>query len=935
MDTASELLERGPELDTLNEVVKRAGAGGEGGFVLVEGGAGVGKTTLLAEAARLARESGFIVLGARAQQLERDLTLGVLHRVFDAAPDDSPEVPVMRQATHDWLTAPPEQLDPIYGIAHMLVSEVEVFLEQVPIMVVMDDGHWADRASLRILHLIATRTEGRPLILLLGTRVDEPNAAPELELLRETANIVLRPQQLSPHASASLVEAKAEVPLPADVVQAIVTAGGGNPFLTVELVAALTGDGHPVSAAAVSATLPDSVAASVRSRLRRHSDAAQRVARAVSVLGDQPPTHHVAALTDLDVDAVMAAGTELSRASIFGARRPLSFAHPLIATAVRGDLDPHEEALAHARAVAVLRTDGAGPPEVATHLLHSQPAGDPLASGDLRAAAALALARGSADSAVQLLGRALAEPPPRADRGAVLAELGAAELADGRASDAVVHLTDGLGLASTPAELAERAIALAGAHTTATGMGAAVEVLDDAAARLPDEEEELRLTLTAHAIQMCLFDANLYGRGWDRLARIEPPSGDTEAGRAVLSMHALRAVFFGGTASEAAGFARAAMANGRLRTDTGMDAVPFGYAIVAAVHAGELVLAADELAAARRLAAERGSPSTLAVLGASQATYDDRVGDLRQLAETIAVARMALAADPDSRVAAVMNGYYAATEALTHAEAGDGAAADAALAAGGLLDDIGHDQNSLRMIWWRTRTHLALGRLAEADADLERLAAWHVQTRVDWDPSTPWRALRARVAAVDGRTELACALAEEELARAYHWGTPYAIGVALMARGLAEPGAGSVAHLEQAVEALSNAEAGVELARAHVELGAALRRAGRRTDARHPLAAGMDAALRCGSPSLANRAWDELRLAGARPRRQHLTGVESLTAAERRVAAMAAEGHTNRDIAQALFVSVKTVEGHLRNAYSKLGIEGRAGLSAHLAEGAG
>jgi DNA-binding CsgD family transcriptional regulator len=296
---------------------------------------------------------------------------------------------------------------------------------------------------------------------------------------------------------------------------------------------------------------------------------------------------------------------------------------------------------------------------------------------------------------------------------------------------------------------------------------------------------------------------------------------------------------------------------------------------------------------------------------------------------------MALAADPDARVASVMSRLYAVTESLTHAEVGDAAAADAALADADLLGELSADQNSLRMLWWRARVHLALGRTAEADADLGLLAQWHAETRIDWDPSTPWRAARARVVAGDGSTDLARELAEEELVHAEHWGTPYAQGVALMARGLAEPGAGAVGFLEQAVEALATAHAGIELARAHVELGAALRRAGRRTDARHPLATGMDGALRCGSPALANRAWDELRLAGARPRRQHVTGVESLTAAERRVAAMAAEGRTNRDIAQALFVSVKTVEGHLRNAYAKLGIEGRAGLRDHLDESTG
>ena len=106
----------------------------------------------------------------------------------------------------------------------------------------------------------------------------------------------------------------------------------------------------------------------------------------------------------------------------------------------------------------------------------------------------------------------------------------------------------------------------------------------------------------------------------------------------------------------------------------------------------------------------------------------------------------------------------------------------------------------------------------------------------------------------------------------------------------------------------------LEHARALVELGAALRRANQRTAARGPLRAGLDLAYRCGATRLTERARDELLAAGARPRRGALTGLEALTTSERRVAELAATGMSNPEVAQALFVTLNTVEGHLRHA---------------------
>ena len=121
-----------------------------------------------------------------------------------------------------------------------------------------------------------------------------------------------------------------------------------------------------------------------------------------------------------------------------------------------------------------------------------------------------------------------------------------------------------------------------------------------------------------------------------------------------------------------------------------------------------------------------------------------------------------------------------------------------------------------------------------------------------------------------------------------------------------------------------------ELAMSLLELGAALRRTGRRRDALDPLRGALDVAAQCGAAAIAERARGELALAGARPRRDMITGRDALTAGERRVAERAAEGDTNREIAQNLFLSLKTVETHLGHVYKKLGISSRQQLGSAL-----
>jgi DNA-binding CsgD family transcriptional regulator len=185
----------------------------------------------------------------------------------------------------------------------------------------------------------------------------------------------------------------------------------------------------------------------------------------------------------------------------------------------------------------------------------------------------------------------------------------------------------------------------------------------------------------------------------------------------------------------------------------------------------------------------------------------------------------------------------------------------------------------------------------------------------------PWRSMLAlALAGVDPGE--ARSLVDAELARARELGQPRGIGIALRAHGLLVRGADGIALLSEAADVLRQSPAKLELARALCDLGSTQRRAGQRSDSREPLREALELAQRCDAEPLAERAREELLATGAHPRRERLWGPDALTPSERRVAELAASGLTNREIAQALFVTSKTVGTHLGRIYQKLDLQG-------------
>lgn len=265
--------------------------------------------------------------------------------------------------------------------------------------------------------------------------------------------------------------------------------------------------------------------------------------------------------------------------------------------------------------------------------------------------------------------------------------------------------------------------------------------------------------------------------------------------------------------------------------------------------------------------------------------------------------------------------YVGAFLARVLIETGDLAGARAAVANSG-RPSPGSDGDALVR---RSEIELLLAEARWADA-LARAGEYRTALpRADNPAWAPWRSLRALALDGLGDTAEAVALLEDELVVARRWGAPGALSRTLRLLGATARGDG-LQLLREAVATAAGSPARLEHAKALAALGSALRRERRPSQAREPLRRAFEIATRCGARPTAEHARAELYVAGGRPRRGALSGPGSLTPSERRVADLAAGGHSNRDIAQTLYVTPKTVEVHLTSVYRKLGISTRAAL---------
>jgi DNA-binding CsgD family transcriptional regulator len=937
------LVERAAELRRLRSLLHRA-ADGCGALVVVDGPAGIGKTRLLQATCKAAVGRGVRVLTARGGDLEREFAFGVVRQLFEPV-----VVGTAAGERASLLAGFAAYAEPVFGstgfaaegaavrdwsaaVLHGLYWLTRNLAERGRLLLAVDDAHWADLSSLLFLHYLARRVVAMPVVVVVSAR--RWQLGPEAELVdriaAEAPGGVLELRPLSVEGTAKLLRSLFGVDATDALCRACHGATDGNPFLIRELAAALLAEGLSAGAGAaarVGRLVPDAVARNVLVRLSRLGPTAVRVARAVAVLGAGAELRHAAALAQLDKTEAAAAVDALVSADILSPGLPLEFAHPLLAEAVYADARPAERMLAHAQAARLLRDDGGPPERVALQLLACEPVNSAWARETLRRAACEATARGAPHTAARYLERALSEPAAAADRRDLLLELGVAE-SHAALPHAADHLREALRLSGDPGVRARVAHGLAGLYNLLGRFGESVTVLEAAIDGLGEADRELRFGLEAEAAVLAITHVDARRRLAPRMAAWlanAPTLAGAPAAAPLLAVLARELADTDGTAREVAGYAERAFAGGRLLAREG-PVLSVGAS--ALVIADRFVAAETMLDAAISAAHSRGSIQALRAALAARAFARNRRG---RIAEAEADARLTLelsADEPSDPVrplrlafladALIEQGKIAEAERLVNSTELARHDPDSAM-----VQPLADPHARLLLLRGRHREALAL-----LNAQLRWQRAWGARNP-GW---TSTRSLAAHGHRALDEPDQARARAAEDLDAARAFGAPRAIGIALRTVALVHDGP-RLDDLRASAEILDDSEARLELARTLVELGAALRRGGARRDARDPLQRGLQLAHDCGAAPLAERARAELLATGARPRRPRAVGRDALTPSERRVAGMAKDGLANREIAQALFLSPKTVEMHLGSAYRKLGISSRRHLGHALDQG--
>jgi DNA-binding CsgD family transcriptional regulator len=930
------LVDRENELAVIAESINSALAGRGAGLVL-EGQAGIGKTALLAAARQLAGTRGMAVVTAAGAVLERDFGFGLIRQLFEPVVAGSPEperhlllggsarfaAPALALGDLDLREVPTlDQPAVLHGLYWVLAN----MADGAPLLVSVDDLQWADTPSLRYLNYLARRLEGMPVLLLGAVRPGEPEADIPMigELLLTPGIRVLQPAPLSVDGVGSLVrEILDESADPAFIV-ACHTATGGIPFLAHELLGVLSADGiRPTAEAAtrVAATGSQTVADAIVLRLSRLPSSAPDVVQAIAVLGRHARTDRVSSLTGVSEAEVREAEDTLIRMGILAAGQPLAFTHPLVHRAVYDEIPWAQRADEHARTARLLAAERAPADEVAAHLLRTEPAGQPQVVAHLRDAATQATRRGAPQSAVAYLRRALDEGVQLGERCAVLHELAQAEALVGDEA-AVGRYEAAIGAAADPVLRARLEHELSHLYFLAGHWQRGLALLQRAVAELGDREPQLAARIEASRTGTEFYHPRYAGEFDERLPGLEALINRPEA-----AARALALVVAGLLANRGYDKARVlelvtrGVDGGRFLRDEGPESLALPHAVVALVACDELDVAdrvvADVLPEARR----RGSVVGFGAGSVYRVWIDASCGQIDQAAGHLRAA-IDLSLEHNFQFA-LPTAFLAGVDVLLERPDFDDirALAESIQLEPAFAESI----SGAWVISTRGRLRGLRGERAAAIADLRSAGEIFTRLRLRNPIMGPWRSPLALLLPREAGGE-ARALVASELADAQDLGLPRREGIALRAAGLVEGGQRGIELLDESLRVLDHPNMRLERARTLVELGAALRRADQRVRARGPLREGLDLAHRCGAERLAERAVEELRVAGARPRRRRITGPDALTPSEARIVRMAVGRMGNRDIAQALFLTVRTVENHLGSAYRKLGIGSREEL---------
>jgi class 3 adenylate cyclase len=927
---AEDLYEREAEVSALRALLSEARAG-HGRLAVIEGPPGIGKTTLARQLAAEAAQAGMRTLTARGGELEAELPFGIVRQLFETAvarADEDARAVLLSGSAAPAAAAlglAPAASPDVFGALNGLYWLAANLAAEQPLALIVDDVQWSDPPSLRFLSFIARRLEDLPLFVLAASR-PAPDDGLVHDLLADPVAETVHPALLSEGAVRALVRERLDPYADEAFGAACAEVTGGNPFLVTELLRACERDGirpDATGTARVRELGPRAISRAVLLRLRGLSESARAVAQAVAVLGSKVPVPRAAALAGLTPAEASTAADDLIACGVLSDERPLSYLHPVLRNAVYQDIPPAARSQRHAQAAERLGHEHAPLDEIVAHLVLTEPAGDPAIIDRLLGAGYDALSRGAADSSLRTFARALAEPPPPERHDEVVLAYGTGAVVAGAHAEAVEHLRALLERTPDPLARARIAMLVIPAMAYSGRAPEADELTDRLVAELEPVDSELALSVDAHE----RFSRSDREQA-DRLIRHRDRPGSTPGERLVLARasHNLALTLDADVHETLDLVARALPEPEALVIDSPLMGT-CTFEVLWALRLCDRPELTRRLGDAIADAIRAGGyeyPFVFQLSWAAEiALREGRLGDAADAAERgLAIAaRYPFGVVPGHRA----KGFLV----LARIERGDVEGAvraweeiDVGPNFMGMYGELGHVEAELALA--RGQREMA----AEAYAAFGAACEAHGRLNPSY---WPWRARLAPVLAQLGREEEARTLVEEGLERARRFGAPAPIGILLRAQ--ARLGDGDPGVLAEADALLRDSPARLEHARLLVDLGGAMRRGGQPSDARGVLREALDLAVACGAEALAETARGELRAAGGRLHRERLSGTDALTPSEGRIAGLAARGVTNREIAQTLFLSVRTVEMHLGNAYRKLDIRSRAELPAALGGG--
>ena len=927
-----------------------AARAGGGALVMIEGAAGCGKTRLLAAADALAHEMGLRALRTRGRPNEQGFPFGAAIDLFEAEWADADEqqreelaagpAHVAAALLEGRSDSSPEGFgEPafpiirgLYRLAANLVQSPDRDLNKEsdrrgPLAIIVDDLELIDRPSLRLLAYLAARLDRHPIVMLVALRAGEDDTArAELTALRQGRSAsLLRPRALSPEGIDRLVRGEFPDADP-EFVAACRGATKGNPFLLTELLEHVRADNRPPTAA-TAATMahlaPNAVVDAVADQLATASEPAQRLACAVAVLGDGAALPAAAELAELDTRTATIAASSLAEMQLLDAHPPLAFVHSVTRSAVLASMSTFERSDSHQRAAAILSGADAPPEAVAAHLLWAPPTGDHAVVDLLRAAARRSVRRGDTDRAVRLLRRTLDEKPADDVYPDVLAELGEAEARAGF-SDAPDRLGIAIDIIAEPRRRAELALIRGRALLSENRYHEAADAFESGLNSLGTDDPALAADLEAAYISAASLVPGLTEQALRRRHRMLEQIGGvpTPEQRLAVAHSVMQDSLRGESQTKVRALADLAWGDGLLLDSESARDLHLSSLTTALLFVDDLERDLEICEAADAVAESRFGHAIVRC-GSAWAHYER--GDVA-LAHQHAAAAVDAPDDPDGNIRTA----YGAL-ACCALQRGDLDQAEQALT---IVDDD-RLRATIRypfLLELRAQLRLAQHRPQEARTDAHLAGATlEAEFGVLNPGALAWRSTAALAELALGKSDVAEHLAAEELELAQRIGVTRVVIRDLRVLGLAAGGKLGIELLERAAAAVDESRPRLEGLLALVDLGGALRRARKRAASREPLRIALNLAHRCGANAIAEHAQVELAATGARPRGRLLTGVQSLTPSERRVAGLAADGMTNKLIAESLFITPKTVEYHLRHIYQKLDVGSRAELSVALA----